>query len=542
MLYEFSMFGNLYEKTKSAQIPFIIVGVCALFVFSVIVTPVRVHAEYIDSFVSDINIQKDSTFDVSEKINYVFTEYKHGIYRCIPNIHQDRASSLLKERYIDIAVDSVSMDNESVPYTIEKKRTEICVKVGDSSKTVMGQHVYEIRYTVAGAVSYQTFGGAELYWNATGNEWATGMHSVEVNVSSEEQLLVRERACYRGVTGKTDSCANSVDENGIVHFSGTNFAPYEGLTIAQALDRSKVSMDIRERYKPVLMWGVFMLLVFVGGAVALYRYKTKFKTDAPIIAQYEPYEGMKPMYVGYLFDKRLDARDITAGIVYLAQQGFIKIRKTEKKVLFLFEVDDYEIEHLRAADDKNDAFEKGVLELVFGNITEIGKKVMLQDLKNDYVQGRKNVVRLQSLRNALLNDVIQNDFFAGMLFITRRTRKGYEALDHLKGFKDFLSVTESQRYIFHNAPAINAEHFMEYLPYAIAFGVEKQWAKVFEGITIQNPNWYDGGSVGTFNAVGLTQSLGAFATAFTSSFSTRSASSGGGHSGGGSGGGGGGSW
>ena len=123
----------------------------------------------------------------------------------------------------------------------------------------------------------------------------------------------------------------------------------------------------------------------------------------------------------------------------------------------------------------------------------------------------------------------------------RRTRKGYEALDHLRGFKQFLSVTEKERYVFHNAPERNAEQFMEYLPYAIAFGVEKEWAKAFEGITIPDPSWYDGGSGShAFSAVGLTNSLGSFSTALASS--GMSASSGGGSSGGGSGGGGGGSW
>ena len=126
----------------------------------------------------------------------------------------------------------------------------------------------------------------------------------------------------------------------------------------------------------------------------------------------------------------------------------------------------------------------------------------------------------------------------------RRTHKGYEALDHLKGFKTFLSVTEKERYIFHNAPEKNAEQFMEYLPYAIAFGVEKEWSKTFESLTIQNPDWYDGGAgTHTFNALALSNSLGGFSTAFASSSGTGgSASSGGGSSGGGSGGGGGGSW
>jgi uncharacterized membrane protein YgcG len=123
----------------------------------------------------------------------------------------------------------------------------------------------------------------------------------------------------------------------------------------------------------------------------------------------------------------------------------------------------------------------------------------------------------------------------------RRTVLGYEALNYLKGFKLFLSVTETERYKFFNAPAKNPEVFMQYLPYAIAFGVEKEWADAFAGISIPNPGWYDGGSMQTFSALALTSDLGSFSSTFAASSGT-GGSSGGGFSGGGGGGGGGGGW
>lgn len=395
---------------------------------------------------------------------------------------------------------------------------------------------------------------------------------------------MRERACYRGRVGETASCETVRSDGDVSVFAGRNFAPGEGLTVAHALNRTIIDVDIRERFK------TFFVILFVLGlgvpivAYALYRYKTAFRTDRTIIPQYEPYPEVKPMYAGYLFDKQLDPRDITAGIVYLAREGFLRIKKTEAKVLFVFEVDDYEMTLLRPTTDTSDTFEQKILELVFGSGAEVGKKVSLRDLKDNYSVAIKNAKLIQELKQGLRDDMKERGLYAGFSFSSvfskatiaifagigllialvseaavimyvvigflalialldgRRTRKGYEALDHLRGFKDFLSITEKDRYIFHNAPAINAEQFMEYLPYAIAFGVEKQWAKTFEGITIPNPEWYEGGTgVQTFNAVSLSQSLGSFSTAFASS-SAGSASSGGGHSGGGSGGGGGGSW
>lgn len=562
---------------------------CALSAFALflIFAPLTARAELIESFSTEIEVRKDATFRVVERIDYSFDGEKHGIFRYIPTVHSDPASSLFKERYLDIAVEGVTLDGEPVLFEKSREGENLFLRIGDPDATISGTHRYEISYTVAGGISYEENGGAELYWNVTGNEWKVPMRYAEATVSSPDGvLLVNQRACYRGYEGEAHSCAQELAQDGSVRFSATLLNTGEGLTVAQAVNRTLIQNDVRERYKSFLLWGIFILAGVFIASIAVYRYKTKFDTDAPIIPQYEPYPGVKPMYAGFLFDKRLDPRDITAGIVYLAEQGYLKIRKIETRVLFFFEVDDYEITAMKPEGELGTAFERELLTLLFGvGETPVGTKVTLQELKHNYAQARENYKVLQELTSKLREDLRDQGFFMSfdvgtlkdpllltligasflfawfistvaivvliVLFVLlsvifaggRRTTKGYEALDHLKGFKDFLSVTDKDRFIFHNAPEKNAEQFMEYLPYAIAFGVEKQWAKTFEHITIPNPDWYDGGAgVTSFNAGSLTQSLGAFSTAFASTSASGSASSGGGSSGGGSGGGGGGSW
>jgi uncharacterized membrane protein len=126
----------------------------------------------------------------------------------------------------------------------------------------------------------------------------------------------------------------------------------------------------------------------------------------------------------------------------------------------------------------------------------------------------------------------------------RRTAKGYEAQNYLQGFKDFLTVTDADRFAFHNAPGLSPQQFMEYLPYAIAFGVEKEWAEVFKDIHIESPDWYISNTKASFNSLALAQNIGSFSRSLsgTAGSTGSTGSSGGGSSGGGSGGGGGGSW
>jgi uncharacterized membrane protein len=90
--------------------------------------------------------------------------------------------------------------------------------------------------------------------------------------------------------------------------------------------------------------------------------------------------------------------------------------------------------------------------------------------------------------------------------------------------------------------------FEKLLPFAVAFGVEKVWAKRFETISMTQPDWYVGTNSGTFNSIVFTNSLhssvGVINKAATPTTSSSGFSSGfsGGSVGGGGGGGGGGSW
>lgn len=122
--------------------------------------------------------------------------------------------------------------------------------------------------------------------------------------------------------------------------------------------------------------------------------------------------------------------------------------------------------------------------------------------------------------------------------MARRTAQGKVLHDEWLGFKLYLEVAE--KYQLQN---LTPDLFEKYLPYAMIFGIEKKWAKVFEraGIVIAAPNWY-GGSAGVVMAgrssVGGAFSASAFSTSFSSSFSSAIASSVGGGSAGGAGGGG----
>ena len=141
-------------------------------------------------------------------------------------------------------------------------------------------------------------------------------------------------------------------------------------------------------------------------------------------------------------------------------------------------------------------------------------------------------------------------------WIKAPTHLGRKMLDHIDGFRHYLSVAEEDRLSGFTCPQKTPELFEKFLPYAHALGVEQEWSERFAevlkaaaaagstGQTNYRPSFYTGSHRGFTGAMAGAALGGALTSALTtaSTSSSSSGSGGGGSSGGGGGGGGGGGW
>jgi uncharacterized membrane protein len=126
-----------------------------------------------------------------------------------------------------------------------------------------------------------------------------------------------------------------------------------------------------------------------------------------------------------------------------------------------------------------------------------------------------------------------------------RTGSGAQMHAWLQGFEEFLARVEKDRL---ERTVDSPEMFERYLPFAMAFGVERNWARAFEGLARQPPTWYHASDAAAFRPGLFVADLGRLSTAAGSAMTSapRGRSVGasgfgaGGFSGGGFGGGGGG--
>ncbi len=139
------------------------------------------------------------------------------------------------------------------------------------------------------------------------------------------------------------------------------------------------------------------------------------------------------------------------------------------------------------------------------------------------------------------------------ILLKRPTHLGRALLDESLGFEEYLRIAEKDEMNLRNPPEKTPALFEQYLPFALALGVEQEWAerfaRIFAGLrgpndTSWRPAWYNG----SWNNIDLSATTSAVSSSLGSAISSSatppgsSSSGGGGFSGGGGGGGGGGGW
>jgi uncharacterized membrane protein len=350
---------------------------------------------------------------------------------------------------------------------------------------------------------------------------------------------------------------------------------------------------------------VLPLIVLILGFFLWWRWGKDPAGRGTIVPQYEPPEDLKPILVGSLIDERVHTQDVTAGIIYLAEQGYIAIEREEAEGFFGDH--DYVLYQKKDFDDTEDIY-KDLGEAVFsvessskdnqswwqswfggGNDnqpeqTDIEAKdsVRLSDLKesrrfqktiksikSDAKQAMKDrgwFTEKHKTATTVLGIILLGSFALPFIFgnslslvgfvsvivaicitafwlylMKKKTKKGAVLQEKLEGFKQFLTMTQKQRLDFHNAPERNPEEFKRFLPYAVALGVEEKWAKQFADMDMPEPDWYHGTQAGGFVANDFASDMNSFSEDYSQAASGSSGTSGG-AAGGGVGGGGGGSW
>ena len=539
----------------------------------------------IRSFDATIVVRPDGAVDVTEAITAEFNGSYNGIYRTIPVRYRNPQGFGWTLR-LDLVG---ATDTEGHDLKVERSREGNYLKfkiwvpgAENATRTVM------LHYIARNGLRFFE-DHDELYWNITGDEWDVPIEAVTARIQLPSNATGVRAIAFNGAYGSTAQDARvTIDGTSLMVTMPVALGFHEGVTAVVGWDKGAVpEPTAADRTLGFLAsnWPLALPVLVFFGMFSLWRRWGRDPEERPVAVQYEPPAGMTPAEAGTLIDHRVDMRDITATIVDLAVGGHLTIEDQEKTALFgLIRNREYLFHRKEPAAGARplEPHERRVLDGIFESGDDT---VSLSDLQNkfykhlgkirsgvfdrliragylrsrpDQVQGRWTAGGLAlGVAIAVFGATIGADrlnlaplpIFLGaglstlivILFarvMPARTVAGARTLERVLGFEEFLRRVEGERFA---SIARTPEMFEKFLPYAMAFGVEGQWARAFEDIYREPPTWYVGVSPSGFNASGFSSRLADLSTHAGSAMSSAPRSSGGsGFSGGSSGGGGGG--
>ena len=536
----------------------------------------------IESFDADLTIQADGSLLVREAIRADFQgESRHGIYRDIPTVTQDRAGVKRSIRLTFLgAEDEAGRKWEAI---LTRQGVYQRIRLGDPEVTYQGRKLFKMTYRVQ-RILQSLPDHDELYWNVTGNQWAVPIRQASAMVQLPKPVAPNQwlATAFTGSYGSSESGVQIVRQaDGTLHFAATDsLEAWEGLTLVIGWPSGLVPMP-----SPFQRIGWFLADNWILGIPILtflfmFLIWWKFGKDLPrgtIAVQYEPPDGLTPAEVGTLVDDKVDMKDITATLVDLARRGWLAIEQLPANDYVFTSTSPKEEQPplkphesllLKGLFQREDTKRLSDLENEFyQNLPGIRKALYEALASHHYGWGRPDRIRrfwwgmaavgvalafvIPSFWTGTDPALVIFSLFAssGIIalfapFMPRKNWAGIVVTRKIWGLEEFLRRTDQDRLARESDPTALFERM---LAYALALGVANQWVKAFEGIYRVQPAWYIGYDTRDFtpsNFCSRIQSMSDRMGAVLSSTPRGSGGSGfsGGFSGGGGGGGGGGAW
>jgi uncharacterized membrane protein YgcG len=477
-----------------------------------------------------------------------------------------------------------------------------------------GRTTYVITWTARDVVG--TFADTsiqEFFWDVNGTAWRQDFGSVTADLHLGAGLgdqLTGRTECYFGYEGSTDNCAFEAVADGFRMDAGPLFA-YQNATIAVGFEPGtfRPGTPVDKTWPAVVLpWVLIGVLIAAGGVAILFR--RVLWIHAPgrgiIVPEYEGPEELGVMAAALLLKRPAGA--LPAQLVKLAVDDVVRLVEDPAEPEHRrFRLDVLDVAAAVSPSDDR------ALRKLFGKKVRDGASLVLDrrdrklgdrvatmmgqarsDLRPEYLsRGEKS--RLSRLITwpalAVLAGAIGLAVWCGiqdvgslLLTITiplvivgsfvvmgfsgkpeRRTAQGTLAFEQLLGLRDYLQLAEADRLQVLQSPegaertrvdpndsAAVVKLYERLLPWAIVWGVEKEWGQVLEDRYAETPSATDNLSFASgfagVSILGSSFAASSFATtppvsssSSGSGFSSSSSgSSGGGSSGGGGGGGGGG--
>lgn len=416
---------------------------------------------------------------------------------------------------------------------------------------ISGPHQIDIEYVVRGGVRYYE-DGDQLFWKAVHSDRPATIEASRVTVYlpagvAADQIRAEAYDTEANVTVSPDGRTLTFDAlssispgqeleirvqfpHGVVSGSAPAWQAQADLEDIEAEARAARAESIN------LLAGGSSIILLIGGFISVIMLWWRGGRDPTVelAADYltEPPDDLPAGIVGTLIDESADQQDIMATLLDLARKGAIRIEETQAAQTGWF--NKKEGEFLYTLQDRSKATSKGELTLIeeffgsrqrrrledlhqkfYSSIPKI-KQALYEDVtERELFEQNPDQVRQNYTGGGILLMVLSGVLFFALLFnmetllaeallclplalgltggaltimsrvMPRKTKVGSETASKWQAFRRYLQNLEK-----YGALEEKKEIWDQYLPYAVAFGLEKRYIKQFAQANAPVPRWY----------------------------------------------------
>lgn len=493
-----------------------------------------------------MEVQTDGSMLVTETqtLNFAGAPFTFG-YREIPT---GRAGN--NDGIRDVSVregDLVYRESSSQqPGTFEVVDSGNMTRINWYFEPAIGSRTYTFSYVVDGAVRAGTMdegSGDQVYWTVIPIDIPSYVQQTRATIrlpegvrpqqyTGTEEYLVE--AYINDVPSDAVDITVSDDGSTITYELNEPIVPGERLDVRVQFPHGLIAAETpawqaQEQRSDVIGLAVLALslLFLIGGpllVLLLWFLRGRDPQIGVIVPEYisEPPDDLPPAMAGAIIDEKVDMQDIMSTLTDLANRGYLTM--TEEKKDFTFtrteksdaDLRPYEQKMLRRLfmGEKERALKS--LQYKFArNLDEIRDEIYTQLETEDLVPRSPNVVRNRYSAMAFTLLVLGIMVLFGLSFVLgenvglicipgiallltsivllitsrhmpTKTVKGAEAAAKWRAFKQYLTNIDE-----YGDLVAEGNKFGKYLPYAVAFGLERSFIKKFSEVpTAQMPPWY----------------------------------------------------
>jgi uncharacterized membrane protein YgcG len=406
--------------------------------------------------------------------------------------------------------------------------------------TSNSEHTYVLRYRVIGGLRIYPEGD-QIWWYAIPPDHNFPVRESRVTVTLP-QTFPKDQLTVASYGAPADI---SYTDRGQVVFTAQDIPPDQELEVRVQFPHGVVqgsppawqaADDQQRQWGPVVgvIFGGLGLVILLGGPLLVYLLWYKRGRDLPagVVPEYisEPPGDLPAPIAGALIDEKADLQDIIATITDLGRRGVLRMEEEQKEgFLGIGSGRDY-IFHLEDEGKATRSYEQSLLKGIFSNGTER----RMADLRQRFY------TYIPTLQGELYDELVRAGFFPsnpnatrrnwlglgivlliisfvvacglltvlgdystlaicpglaliatalGLIFVAphmpRKTAKGAEEAAKWLAFKRYLQTIEK-----HGDMAEVKDKFEQFLPYGIAFGLERSLINKFKAVDAPAPSWW----------------------------------------------------